>query len=60
MVVSTHAICFLFYNPTLHDTNPDLHDALLKESGLESTVSDFRNAVLESISSYCDSLVPEE
>jgi len=59
-VESTAAICALLENPTLNDTDPDLHDALLKASGLESIVSDFRNTVSDALSTYGQSLIPEE
>ncbi|VEU37742.1 unnamed protein product [Pseudo-nitzschia multistriata] len=57
---TTEALCSLLYNPALEDTNPDLYGALLKGSGLEGAVSDFRNAVMASITSIGDSLLPVE
>ena len=59
-VETTQAICALLENPTLNDTNPNLHEALLKASGLRSIVSNFRNAIMDALTNYGESLIPEE
>jgi hypothetical protein len=57
---SAEATCILLENPTLNVDNPNLRDALLEASGLERIVTNFRNSVSDTLSSFGRDMLPEK